>query len=110
MAKQQQLDWDRQCSQQHLAQISTHINDWQAIAPFLGLSGADEMEILGSAPHSVPAQRMAMLRKWNQKLGTKATYKQLYQVFEQCGRADLMDIVKGLLGGNSSKEGEEPML
>ena len=58
-----------------------------------------------SAPHSVPAQKIAMLRKWNQILGTKATYKQLYQVFEQRGRADLMGAVKGLLGGNSSEEG-----
>ena len=107
MAKQQQLDWDMQCSQQHLARISTHIDDWQAISPFFGLSEADEKAILGSAPHSVPAQKIAMLRKWNQILGTKATYKQLYEVFEQCGRADLMDVVKGLLGGNSSKEGEK---
>ena len=106
MAKQQQLDWDKQCSQQHLARISTHIDDWRAISPFLWLSDADEMAILGSAPHSVPAQRIAMLRKWNQKLGTKATYKQLYQVFEQCGRADLMDVLKGMLSENSSEEGE----
>ena len=107
MARQWLLDWDKQCSQQHLARISTHIDDWQAISPFLGLSEADEMAILGSAPHSVPAQRIAMLRKWNKKLGTKATYKQLYQVFEQCDRADLMDVVKGLLTENSSEEGEK---
>ena len=102
MAKQQQLDWDKQCSEQHLDRISTHIDNWQAISPFLLLSQVDEVEISFHRP--VSEQRIAMLKKWKQKLGTRATYKKLYEVFEQCGRADLMDVVKGLLTENNSEE------
>ena len=59
--------------------------------------------ILGKATHSVPTQRMAMLRKWQQKQGEKATYKQLREVFEQCERADLVKVVKQLVDGLSEE-------
>ena len=39
---------------------------------------------------------------------TKAIlHKQLYQVSEQCGIADLMDLVKALLAKITGEEGEE---
>ena len=41
---------------------------------FLGLTEAEEMAILGTNPHSVSAQKIAMLRKWKQKKGSAATY------------------------------------
>ena len=37
------------------------------ISPFLGLTEAEEHEILGSAPHSVLEQKIAMLRLWKKK-------------------------------------------
>ena len=46
---------------------------------------------------------MAMLRKWQQKQGEKATYKQLREVFEQCERADLVKVVKQLVDGLSEE-------
>ena len=56
-------DYDKYCSEEHLAKIATLIADWRAVSPFLGLTKADEIAILGASPHSVPAQRIAMLRK-----------------------------------------------
>ena len=44
-----------------------------------------------------------MLRRWQQKQGVKATYKQLREVFEQCERADLVEIVKQLVTGLSEE-------
>ena len=68
------------CSEGHLAKIAKSIPDWRAVSPFLRLTEAEECEILEST-HSVPARKMAMLRKWKEKRGAKATYKRLCRVF-----------------------------
>ena len=44
-----------------------------------------------------------MLRRWRQKQGEKATYKQLREVFEKCKRADLVVVVKQLVAGLSEE-------
>ena len=97
--------WNQPCSDDHLAKISKSISDWRAVSPFLGLSGAEDSEIFEST-HSVPARRMAMLRKWKEKQGAKATYKRLCRVFEDCDRADLVDKVKQLLAESNSSDDE----
>ena len=95
------------CSEQHLAEISKNIVDWRFVSPYLGLTEADEFAILGANPHSVPAQRIAMLRKWKQKQGTKATYKRLCKVFRKCGSRDLEEKVTELLLAESSSSSDE---
>ena len=94
------------CPEGHLAQISKSISDWRAVSPFLRLTEAEESEILEST-HSVPARKMAMLRKWKQKHGTKATYENLCRAFDYCDRADLVDKVKQLLAESNSSSDEE---
>ena len=92
---------DRPCSDEHLPQIAALIADWRAVSPFLGLLEADEIAILGSNPHSVPAQKIAMLRKWKQNLGGRAaTYKRLCQVFRTCGLIDLEEKVMQMVTGS----------
>ena len=106
-AWQQKASWNQPCSEDHLAVISDAITDWRAVSPFLGLTEAEEIAILGSHPHSVAAQKIAMLRKWKQKHGVKATYKRLCRVFDGCKRADLVDKVKQLLAESNSSSDEE---
>ena len=45
-----------------------------------------------------------MLRKWKQKFGIKATYKQLCQAFEDCEKHNLVELVKQLADGSLSSE------
>ena len=103
--QQQAAGWNQPCSENHLAIISNAIADWRAVSPFLGLTEAEEIAILGSNPHSVPAQKIAMLRKWKQKHGAEATYKRLCRVFDGCQRADLVDKVKQLIAESNSSLG-----
>ena len=105
--QQQAAGWNQTCSENHLAVISDAIADWRAVSPFLGLTEAEEIAILGSNPHSVAAQKISMLRKWKQKHGSKATYKRLCRVFDGCKRADLVDKVKQLLAESNSSSDEE---
>ena len=107
---QQPAGWNKPCTESHLASISENIADWQAVSPHLGLTEAEETAILGSHPHSASAQKIAMLRKWKEKLGTEATYKRLCRVFENCKRADLVDVVKQLLAETGSSSDEEGII
>ena len=90
-----------------MAEIAASIADWHAVSPYLGLTEADESAILGSSPHSVPAQKIAMLRKWKQKRGAKATYKRLCRVFRKCGLNDLLEKTRELLVAESSSSSDE---
>ena len=49
------------------------------------------------APHSLPAQRVEMLRTWRHKLGTAATYSRLADAFSVCGKQDLVDAITELV-------------
>ena len=99
--------WDQPCAEEHLALISMSITDWRALSPFLGLTEAEEMDILGANPHSVLAQKIAMLRKWKQKKGIRgATYNQLCRVFRLCRLIDLEDEMKQIVETNSSVDGD----
>ena len=98
------------CSEQHLAEIPLSIVQWKEVSPFLGLTQAEEIEIIGSAPHSVRSQKIAMLRLWKQKQGTKAKYKRLCRAFRRCGKLDLEEKVIELLAENNSSSDEETTL
>ena len=106
--------WDGQCSDQHLYQISQLIAEWREIAPALGLTQSDEVNIVGQAPTSVPAQRIAMLRIWKQKNGAGGTYRKLADVFSKCDRQDIVDeivqlvtsVISGAAGDENTSIGE----
>ena len=90
------LSLERQCLDSDLVELSQLIHDWREIAPVLGLTQTDELNILGNAPNSVPAQRTTMLRTWSQRHGQAATYYRLADAFWRCGRVDLVERVRQL--------------
>ena len=90
-------DWYKACSEEHLAEIAVIVEEWREISPFLGITEAEENEILGSAPHSVRSQKIAMLRLWKKKKGRAATYDQLSRVFIKCERLGLEETLKQIL-------------
>ena len=100
--------WTQPCTDQHLWRMSQLISDWREMAPALGLTRTDEMNIMEYAPHSLPAQRVEMLRTWRHKLGTSATYSRLADVFSQCGKQNLVDAITELVATASAESGELP--
>ena len=70
---------DQLCKDEHLSELALSITDWPSIAPFLGLTGAEESEIKDHA--TARRQKIEMLRKWQTKKGRKATYRNLAEVF-----------------------------
>ena len=95
------------CQDGDLAILSLSITDWQAIAPFLGLTEAEEEAIKVDCA-SEERRRIAMLRKWKGNLGKKATYKKLAKLLYTAGRTDVVDKLCEILECDSSSgSGEE---
>ena len=101
-SEQQIAGWNQLCLEEHFAEIATSIVNWREIAPFLGLTEAEDHEILASAPHSIFEQKMKMLRLWKNKNRNAATYEQLCQVFRTCNLFQLEHkIIEILMRSNS---------
>lgn len=105
------------CSGEHLYEISQSIEYWNKIIPFLGLDQHDYMAITSNAfQRFVPSLQFIiknppnqsyveeMLRMWCVKYGSSATYNKLSISFRECGRQDLVDLIKKLV--TSQKTGE----
>ena len=105
-SEQQPAGWDQPCLEEHLAEIATSITEWREISPFLGLTEAEEREILGSAPHSVRSQKITMLRLWKEMKGKAATYNRLCRAFRKSKYVGLEDEMKEILAESNSLEGE----
>ena len=83
------------CSDEHLREIGICISNWQTIAPHLSLSPANEEAIAAYKGD----QRIRMLRRWQEKYGSGATYRSLADSFQKIERADLIDKIRTLLTG-----------
>ena len=62
---------NQSCRDDHLSKIALSLTDWQSVAPFLGLTEADEEEIKRDYSNT-KTQKIAMLRKWKKRYGRKA--------------------------------------
>ena len=76
-----------------LARLSQSIVSWEELAPFWGLTEAEEMEIKRDNP-SYTAQKLAALRRWKAKCSETATYRQLVRVFAGMGKMELVEKVR----------------
>ena len=80
---------DEPCRDDHLSELALSVTEWQSIAPFLGLSEAEEEDIERDCAKN-KTQKIKMLRKWKEKFGKRATYRRLARVFWKLGRVDLV--------------------
>ena len=87
---------DHDISDIHIAQLAKSVTEWQELAPFLGLTPAEEKEIVEQYSGRLKIQTREALRKWKEKNGRKATYQNLIKIFREQDRADLADVVENL--------------
>ena len=104
-----QVKLDQPCRGKHLNKISGSIARWEELAPYLDL---DEVEIEDiKEGHSSPKRRrQAMLGKWKEKNGTKATYRKLAKIFSSQGRRNLVEELCKILTEESSSSDEDQIL
>ena len=94
---------DVRCSSAHIAKFSEHIEDWEELAPYFGLTEAEQQEIRANHVHQYKVQKRKMLWKWVRNLGEKATYRELIKVLEEAGESLLISRVKELLEDSYSE-------
>ena len=94
---------DVRCSSAHIPKFSEHIEDWEELAPYFGLTEAEQQEIRASHALQYKVQKRKMLWKWVRKLGEKATYRELIKVLEEAGESLLISRVKELLEDSYSE-------
>ena len=97
------------CADEHLLETALFISNWRPIAPFLGLRETRVRSIVCENPEDLLAQTIAMLRKWREQCGRKATYRKLAKVFWKLQRSDLVAKLAELLTSESesSNSGSE---
>ena len=95
------------CKDRHLCDIALRIKEWRSIAPYLRLTEVDDKEIRTKFPEELRAQNIAMLRRWREKRGKKATYKKLAEVFWKIANLSLVEVVVDILKNESSSSESE---
>ena len=91
------------CSSASIAKFSEHIVDWEELAPYFGLTEAEQQEIRASHAHQYKVQKRKMLWMWVEKLGEKATYRELIKVLDEAGKSLLIFRVHKLLEDSYSE-------
>ena len=87
---------NKECSKEHINDISLFPTNWQTVAPLLGLDEVDEEDIQEDKT-GAQNRRYKTLQKWKAKNVFKATYRVLVDVFLKIGRADFAEQVCRLL-------------
>ena len=97
------VEQQQRCSSAHIAKMSEYIENWEELAPYFGLTEAEEQEIRGNHAHQYKVQKRKMLWKWARKLGDRATYCELIRVLEEAGESLLVVRIKELLQDSYSQ-------
>ena len=84
------------CSDVHLVRLSTKMYRWEPLAPFLGITGADELTRIRQERWD-SSQRRQMLFMWKKKHGNQATYTKLRECLSLAGNQDFANEIDHLL-------------
>ncbi|CAI8033350.1 hypothetical protein GBAR_LOCUS18814 [Geodia barretti] len=88
---------DRVISERDLAVIARdHVTHWGSLAPFLGLTRAQEQEIAMSYPGDYGKQKRECLYVWKEKEGERAMYRSFISAAEEAGNQQLAHSVRDL--------------
>ena len=71
---------DSRVNDLHVAEIAHDLVDWESLAPYLGITESEEMEIKAEFVGRYNLQKRQALRTWRMKNGEKATYRNLISI------------------------------
>ena len=77
--------------------ISQHIVDWKVLAPYFSLTEADQMAIKCNLTAQYKVQKHAMLCRWIENNGNKATFRKIKEIFLRANNVYLADKLEEIL-------------
>ena len=89
---------DRECTDQHITDLSQHLDKWKILASYLELTQPEVDEVDSDGKYE-REKRLKILQKWKRKFAYKATYRKLIHALlnSAVGRADLAQKVCEML-------------
>lgn len=94
------------CKERDLHEISSLIPKWEELTPCFDLDEV-EVEDIKETNSSPKLRRLAMLRKWKQKKGKKATYRALAETLVHQGLRNVAERLCDLIKGSGSQLGTD---
>ncbi len=94
------------CKDEHLCELALCIADWKELTPFLGLREVDE-KMIEEDHGSSTQRRIATLRLWKNKDGSKATYGRLSRALRKIGSSDLVQSLYQIYTTSASETAQE---
>ena len=85
-----------------IAKIASYLTNWEALSPYLGLTGPQEEEIRNTY-RDYAQQKRQVLRKWKRVKGKAANYRAFIAAASDISDTDLADNVRSLLGASLGK-------
>ena len=80
-------------SEEHRNEIAKKIGgDWESLATFIGVPSVEVDDIKEKCREPLD-RRLAMMRRWHELWGRKATYHRLVEGLKQIGRKDLIEFI-----------------
>ena len=70
--------------------------DWESLATFIGVPPGD-VESIKEEYRRPLERRLAMMRRWHELWGEKATYHRLVEGLRQIGRRDLLELLTNVI-------------
>ncbi len=86
------------CTDEHLATIAEAIDDWETLAPHLGVLKPKQTAIKRDYPGQTVKQKQELLWQWKMQGGIDATYLSLCRVFWIQDKVNLVDRVCDCVG------------
>ena len=87
---------DAPVSDLDIAKIASYLTNWEALSPWLGLTGSQEEEIRNTY-RDYAEQKRRVLRKWKQIKGDTATHRACIATASAISNMELADNVRALL-------------
>ena len=97
MASTEEKLLDQQITNEIIADIAKFLVRWEKLAPYLGITDAEEEEIRHDCK-SYMEEKMCMLRKWRENKANSATYQNLIRAAKRSGNAQLAHQIQEILG------------
>jgi len=88
---------DKPCSEEYLRALAPFIVQWEQFAIQMGIGKDERFLITYNSPDDLEYQKIETLLAWKYKMGNLATYRAMFNFFDQVHATELTDSLIAVL-------------